>query len=408
MGEGKSIQPLSGLYLHIPFCRTKCSYCDFFSVTSLRRKEQVIQAIVKEIRQEAAFLSSFDGEEPSKKKSGFDVNELILEGKKPRLSTIYVGGGTPSLLDETDWSRLFETIEASFDDSACEEITLEANPDDLTPEYLRMLRHWPFNRISIGIQSFIAEELAAIGRRHDAAQAIRAVYDCQAVGFDNISIDLMYGLPGQTPERFRVSVEQAVQLPVKHISTYALSWEEGSMLYAQLKRGKLTQASDDSLAACYQWLNEILPAHGFQRYELSNFAQAGYESKHNTGYWLGKAYLGVGPSAHSYNGRLRRWNVSRIDAYVQGIESGQPQREEEWLDEQTKYNDYVMTRLRTTQGINLKELEEQFGASLTVSCLKQADRNLQANLLKSEGGYLSLTDKGLFLADAIITDLIKI
>jgi oxygen-independent coproporphyrinogen-3 oxidase len=271
-----------------------------------------------------------------------------------------------------------------------------------------MLRRWPFNRISVGIQSFIDEELMAIGRRHDAAQAIRAVYDCREAGFDNISIDLMYGLPGQTPERFNSTVHQAVKLPVTHISTYALSWEEGSVLYVQLKRGKLTQASDDSLAACYRWLNEILPAHGFQRYELSNFALPGYESKHNSGYWSGRAYLGVGPSAHSYNGQLRRWNVPRIDAYVQGIESGQPQRGEEWLDEQTKYNEYIMTRLRTTQGIDLKELEAQFGAALAVYCVKQAGRNLQAGLLKNENGYLSLTDKGLFLADAILTDLMKV
>jgi len=285
----------SGLYLHVPFCKSKCHYCDFYSQTALTYKKPLMQAMAAEIRAEAAFLSD----------------------EKPSLHTIYLGGGTPSLLQPADFKLLFEAIESAFDTSRVQEVTLEANPDDLTFEYLQALRSLPFNRISMGVQSLDDTALQRINRRHSAEQAKQAVADCVAAGFTNISIDLMYGLPGQTLEQFIQTVQEALELPVTHISSYALSWEEGSVLYKLLQQGLLEQASDEMLEACYVELNHLLAAKGFRRYELSNFAQPGFESKHNSSYWDGTPYLGIGPSAHSYNGKVRRKNVASIDRYVE-------------------------------------------------------------------------------------------
>ncbi|MDP4277133.1 MAG: radical SAM family heme chaperone HemW [Bacteroidota bacterium] len=374
----------SGLYIHVPFCRSKCYYCDFYSVAALSKKAAVVEALALEIGREAVFLNS----------------------EKPQVRTIYFGGGTPSLLDASDFSRLFDAISDTYNIVACEEITLEANPDDLTPEYIQLLRQFPFNRISIGVQSLNDKELKLINRRHTASEAMEAVRLCKAGGFDNISIDLMYGLPGQTPESFEQTVCQALTLPVTHISSYALSWEEGSVLFHKLKKGVLKEASDEWLETCYFRLNRWLQSAGFIRYELSNFSLPGYESRHNSSYWNGTAYLGVGPGAHSYNGVERRYNEPSIDAYLEGIHSGNPARKTEILDDNTNYNDFVMTRLRTTPGISMAELEHLFGVSKKNYCLSNAKRSLDNGLLVYENDRLKLDDKGLFIADAICSDLI--
>lgn len=330
---------------------------------------------------------------------------FFLAEKQPALRTIYFGGGTPSLLRPADFKRLFEAIDSSFDTSRVLEVTLEANPDDLTPEYLQALRLFPFNRISMGVQSLDDAALQRINRRHSAEQAKQAVMNCRAAGFTNISIDLMYGLPGQTVEQFVQTVHEALALPVTHVSSYALSWEEGSVLYKLLQQGLLEQASDEMLEACYVALNHLLAEKGFQRYELSNFALPGFESKHNSSYWDGTPYLGIGPSAHSYNGTVRRMNVASVDRYAEGIANGMPVREEELLDVNTRYNDYVMTRLRTTRGIVLKEIEFQFGLSKRDYCLENARKSLSNGFLIHEDGRLRLHEKGLFIADDICSDL---
>lgn len=374
----------AGLYLHIPFCKSKCHYCDFYSQTALTNKEPLIQAMAVEIRAEAAFLSD----------------------EKPDLRTIYFGGGTPSLLQPSDFKQLFDAIASSFDTSRLQEVTLEANPDDLTPEYLQALRLLPFNRISMGVQSLDDTALQRINRRHSAKQAKQAVADCVAAGFSNISIDLMYGLPGQTLEQFKKTVQEALELPVTHISSYALSWEVGSVLYKQLQQGVLEQASDEMLEQCYVELNSLLATKRFRRYELSNFAQPGFESKHNSSYWDGTHYLGIGPSAHSYNGKVRRMNVASVENYMEGIRVGKAVREEEPLDANTRYNDYIMTRLRTTGGILLRELERLFGVSKRYYCLYNARKSLSNGFLIYEDGRLRLHEKGLFIADDICSDLI--
>lgn len=375
---------LSGLYIHVPLCKSKCFYCDFFSETTLSRKNELIDALLTELKTETRFLHEV----------------------KPGLRTIYFGGGTPSLLEEPDFERIFKTISASYDITSCEEITLEANPDDLTHEYVQMLRKFPFNRISIGVQSLADNELRAINRRHTAGQAAEAVMTCYKAGFENISIDLMYGLPEQTLESFSRTVEKALSLPVKHISSYALSWEEGSVLFKKLQQGILKQASDEFLETCYFELNSLLMAKDFIRYELSNFSLRGYESKHNSSYWDGTCYLGVGPGAHSYNGTIRRSNVHSIEGYISGILSEEPVRESELLDMETKYNDFIMTRLRTSKGVLMHELELLFGISKRYYCMYNARKNLKSGLLIYEDESLKLNEKSLFIADSICSDLI--
>ena len=376
----------NGLYLHIPFCKSKCFYCDFYSVSQTGLKEEWLEALLLELKTEPVFLGT----------------------ERPVLRTVYFGGGTPSQLTFTEFERIFAAISLHFDLATCEEITLEANPDDLTPLYIAMLRSLPFNRISIGVQSFSDTELMAINRRHTAAAAAEAIMECSRQGFDNISLDLMYGLPGQTLESFLVSVRQAVALPVKHISSYSLSWEEGSVLYSKLQNGELKQASEEISEACFFGMKDVLEKAGFEHYELSNFALEGFRSKHNSSYWDGSSYLGVGPGAHSYNGLVRRFNPPSLKRYNEGVKKGLDFRETETLDNTINYNDFIITRLRTLQGLNLSELAAEFGAEKYAYCKENAFRSLQNSTLELVGDWLRLTRKGLFISDAVMSDLMEV
>lgn len=374
----------SGLYIHVPFCASKCDYCDFYSHSDAALRSDYIDALLLEMQTEAAFLSA----------------------GKPMLRTIYFGGGTPSMLSEAEFERIFEGIRCYYDLSLCEEITLEANPDDLTIDAIQALRRLPFNRISIGIQSLNDAELRAIHRRHTAVQALEAVHACAAAGFQNISVDLMYGLPEQTVEQFEESLRQVLNLPIQHISSYALSWEEGSVLYAKRMKGLLKEADDAFLETCYHLLASRLAEKGFERYELSNFAKPGFVSKHNSSYWDGRWYLGLGPSAHSYNGVERRMNVASTKRYIQSLRNGKPDREVEPLDHYTRYNDYIMTRLRTMAGFDVREMEADFGVRLRYYCMQQAKKSLHSGLLLYENFRLRLSDKALFVSDSVLSDLI--
>ena len=376
----------NGLYIHIPFCKSKCFYCDFYSVPQTSLKEEWLDALMLELQREPAFLGT----------------------GRPVLRTVYFGGGTPSLLSYEEFDRIFGNIEANFDLSVCEEITIEANPDDLSVSYIEMLRRLPFNRISIGVQSFDDAELKAINRRHTAAAASEAILECSRQGFENISLDLMYGLPGQTLESFLVSVAKAISLPVQHISSYSLSWEEGSVLYSKLHSGELQQASEELSEACFFGMKDVLEKAGFEQYELSNFAQSGFQSKHNSSYWDGAFYLGVGPGAHSYNGLVRRFNPPSLKRYIEGLKQGVDFREMEELDAATKYNDFIITRLRTMQGLNLPELASLFGSSMQRYCMENALVSLQNGMLEQFGDWLRLTRKGLFVSDAVMSDLLKV
>lgn len=374
---------LPGLYLHIPFCQSKCYYCDFYSVVSPARKSAFVDALLREI----------------------DNQSLYFGSKRPALSTVYFGGGTPSLLSEHDFSRIFNGLERAFDLSTCTEITLEANPDDLSLAAIDSLRRLPFNRISIGIQSFVDSELRAINRRHTAEAAWNAVGACFERGFANISIDLMYGLPGQTTESFEYSLSRALALPIQHISSYALSWEDGSVLYHRLQKGELRQASDEMLERCFFLMKDTLENAGFKHYELSNFARADFESRHNSLYWNGAPYLGLGPGAHSFDGVNRSFNLPTLTKYLAASDALSWPREMEYLDADAQYNDFIVTRLRRLDGLDLSELELAHGPKKLDYCLKNAARSLQNETLERVGQMLRLTRKGLFISDAVMSDL---
>lgn len=373
---------MAGIYLHIPFCKTRCIYCDFYSTTRSEMADRYVSALCRELELRKSYLD----------------NEPV--------ETIYFGGGTPSQLSKENFEKIFETIEREYNLGNCEEITLEANPDDLTPEYIKMLSSLPFNRISIGIQTFNEQTLRLLKRRHTAEQAISAVKECRMAGFQNISIDLMYGLPGETPESWEADLEQAVNLNVEHISAYHLIYEEGTPLYEMLQKHKVEEVDEESSVDFFALMIDRLTEAGFQHYEISNFCKPDMYSQHNSSYWTGKKYLGCGPSAHSFNGSTRQWNVSSLDKYIAGIEKGIPDFEIEELNVTTRYNDFVITSLRTMWGLSLNRLEEEFGTEFKQYCLENAQTYLDSGKLEIRDNTLFLSKEGIFISDGIMSDLL--
>ena len=373
---------MAGIYLHIPFCKRRCIYCDFFSTTENEKKEAYIQALVKELELRKDYLS---GE---------------------AIDTIYFGGGTPSQLEEKDFAQLFDHIYKVYTVNPEAEITLEANPDDLTPAYVKMLCKLPFNRLSMGIQTFKEDTLRLLHRRHTAAQAQQAYQCCREAGFQNISIDLMYGLPGETLEDWQKDLQTAIDMHPEHISAYHLIYEEGTPLWKLKEAHKVEETDEDLSVSLFKELIHTLKAHGYEHYEISNFCQPGYYSRHNSSYWTGKKYLGCGPSAHSYNGISRQWNVASLSQYIQGIQQGTPYQEKEELDLYTRYNDFVITRLRTAYGIPTELLKNVFGETLYNYCMRMASSYLKQGLLTWDHHILKLTEKGIFISDGIMSDLL--
>jgi len=373
---------MAGIYLHIPFCKTRCIYCDFYSTTRSEMTDRYVSALCRELELRKSYLD----------------NEPV--------ETIYFGGGTPSQLSKENFEKIFETIEREYNLEQCREITLEANPDDLTPEYIKMLASLPFNRISIGIQTFNEQTLRLLKRRHTAGQAISAVKECRIAGFQNISIDLMYGLPGETPESWKADLEQAISLNVEHISAYHLIYEEGTPLYEMLQKNKVEEVDEESSLDFFALMIDRLTKAGFQHYEISNFCKPDMYSQHNSSYWTGKKYLGCGPSAHSFNGSTRQWNVSSLDKYIAGIEKGIPDFDIEELDATTRYNDFVITSLRTMWGLSLNRLEEEFGTEFKQYCLENAQTYLDSGKLEIRDNTLFLSKEGIFISDGIMSDLL--
>jgi oxygen-independent coproporphyrinogen-3 oxidase len=316
------------------------------------------------------------------------------------VETIYFGGGTPTLLSAADFGKIFQTLHRIFGENKNREITLEANPDDLSPEYLKSIKHLPFNRFSLGVQSFDDGELKLLNRRHDAQSAIRAVTLLQQAGYDNISIDLMYGLPSQGMEMWNDTLRQAIDLQIQHISAYHLIYEEGTPLHKRLNEGSLTTVDEEMSNCLFEILIDTLVAAGFEHYEISNFARPGFHSRHNSAYWNGTFYLGIGASAHSYNGFSRQWNNKSITSDYRSLGY-----EIEIIDEKTKYNDFIITRLRTMRGIDLNELSSILGESRKTYCLQNAQKYIANGLLNYEDNSLQLTRKGIFISDGIMSDL---
>lgn len=373
---------MAGIYIHVPFCKTRCIYCDFYTRTDMSPKYDYVSALCEEIKLRKNYIGDED------------------------VKTVYFGGGTPSQLSESDFLRIFETLHHEFRIAPDAEITMEANPDDLSPQYLATLKEkLPFNRLSIGIQSFDDEELKFLKRRHSADKAKEAVRICQSLGYDNISIDLMYGLPNQTMQIWERNLEEAIALDVQHISSYHLIYEQGTRLYRLFKMGDVNPVDENLSVDMFSRMIEKLTAAGFDHYEISNFARHGLYSKHNSSYWLGKKYLGLGPAAHSYDGQNRSWNVASISKYIEGIRAENLNLEIEVLDENTRYNDFILTGMRTKWGVNLSDLESLFGTKMKVFCLKNARKYLDQGFLTEKDNILKLTRQGIFISDGIMSDL---
>ena len=372
---------MAALYIHIPFCKTRCIYCDFYSGIDLSLREQYVAALCQEIALRAHFLPTFS------------------------LQSIYFGGGTPSQLHANDFTTIFATIQQYFTIDSSAEITLECNPDDLTASYVAQLKALPFNRISIGIQSFDDAELRFLNRRHTAQQAQEAVALCQAHGFGNISIDLMYGLPNQTAETWRKTLAIAMSLGVQHLSAYSLMYEEGSPLSRLRNAHKIQELDEATSVALFEQLIDTVALHGFEQYEISNFCLPTFHSRHNSSYWHGVPYLGVGAAAHSFDGVSRQWNVANTVRYMAGVAAGQLEVEREELTDDERYNEFVFTALRTRSGINLSDLEHQFGNARLAYCLRLAQPYLDRGQLELRAGQLALTRAGIFVSDGIMSDL---
>ncbi len=371
---------MAGIYIHIPFCKTRCIYCDFYKETDESQMDAFTEAICRE--------------------AGLRRDEV----KEP-VRTIYFGGGTPSRLSRDHFEEIFKRLAALFQIDPDAEITLEANPDDLTGDYAKLLQGLPFNRISIGIQSFDDKELKFLSRRHSAQQAVSAVKHCRDAGFGNISIDLMYGLPGQTPEKWRENLIQACELDIEHISAYHLIYEKQTRLYTLLQRGRVQPATDETSREMFSMLIDMLALNRFEHYEISNFARNGKYSAHNTSYWKNERYLGLGPSAHSYDGESRSWNVASLEKYITAIGAGELPQERERLTHSQQYNEFVLTGLRTMWGVDLLLLKEQFGQEMYDYCLQNARKFIRENLLTIKENSLILSREGIFISDGIMSEL---
>lgn len=368
---------MAGIYVHIPFCKSRCIYCGFFSTTSLHQRHVYVDAVVEELRQRQDFLAG----EP--------------------IDTLYFGGGTPSQLPPEELERILDAIHYIYNVREDAEVTLEGNPDDMTPALLQRLRQMGINRLSMGVQTFDDARLHFLHRRHTAAQAIQAVRDAQEAGFSNISIDLMFGFPNQTLEAWKQDVQEALSLQVQHLSAYSLMYEEGTMLERMLAEGKVAEVDEDVSLQMYEYLMDALKAAGYEHYELSNFALPDRQSRHNSSYWHGIPYLGVGAGAHSYDGSNRFYHPDSLGQYM----TDPCALVTEQLTEHERYDEYVFTSLRTSEGLRLSDLERRFGASLKEYCLQNAQRHLKAGLLSLAGDTLCLTRRGLFISNEVMSDL---
>ena len=377
---------MAGIYIHIPFCKSRCIYCDFYSTTRLQDREEYVRCIELETALRApAFAQQ-------------------MANKGDILKTIYFGGGTPSMLCERYIDDVLCNIRSYFCHTQIQEITLEANPGDLSEDKLRRLREAGINRLSLGVQSFQDTLLHRLSRRHNGAEAIAAVKAARKAGFENISIDLMYGLPEQTMAQWMADIEQAIQLDVEHVSAYCLTYEEGTPLYRMLQKGEVSELDEELCNRMQDTLEEELEKNGIKRYEISNYAKDGYQSKHNGSYWTGAPYLGLGAGAHSYDGAyLRQWNPDDIGVYMATIQNGQLPLEEEVLSEVDRYNEAVMLGLRTREGIHLN----WFSEADRLMILTKSASFLREGLLEQADKYIRATHAGTRILNIIIEALMK-
>lgn len=369
------------MYIHIPFCKKACHYCDFHFSTSLRQKQKVVDAICKEIELRQDYLAS------------------------NHLSTIYFGGGTPSTLNQDELHQILNTIHQFYEVDPNAEITLEANPDDLTEEKLQELQQSPVNRLSIGIQSFREEDLKWMNRAHNANQALSCVAKAKQLGFNNITIDLIYGIPGLSHEDWMNNLEKAFSLDIQHISAYCLTVEQGTALGYSVSKHQSKDVDEEEASQQFEIMLDQMQKHGFEQYEISNFAKDENYSKHNSSYWNKTHFIGIGPSAHSFNGKSREWNVANNKKYVDSIQNQIIPSEKEILDKETLYNEYILTGLRTKWGIDISQIKNQFGEEIQNFLLNSSNKFISSKLIDRSGSKLVLTPEGKLFADKIASDL---
>ena len=364
---------MAGIYVHIPFCKSRCIYCGFYSTTRTALRQQYVDALCLEIEMRKS--------------------DALVE-------TVYLGGGTPSQLTIGQLQQVFDTIYKYNKVSAEAEVTIECNPDDVTEPFAEGLSLLPVNRVSMGAQTFCDERLRFLKRRHTSEQVGAAVDRLRKAGIDNLSIDLMYGFPDETQEDWEADIREACSLQVEHISSYCLMIEEGT----PLARLGLEPCDEETERTMYDTLIDRLEASSYEQYEISNFAKPGYRSRHNSSYWTGIPYIGIGAAAHSFDGNSRSWNIDDIQQYIDGLQQGQRLFEEEVLDEDTRYNDTVTVALRTREGLNLTRLSEPHRQY----CLENAKRFIDDGLLKIDDDKLHLTRRGLFVSDMIMSELMMV
>ncbi len=377
---------MAGLYVHIPFCRQQCNYCDFHFTVSFKQKERVLAALKQEIKQRA------------------DEGENII------YQSVYIGGGTPSILTPDELEDLFSLLYKHYKIQSRAEITIETNPDDLKPNFLKLLKNsTPVNRLSIGIQSFHDRDLQLMNRLHTATGALKSIEDSKAAGYSNINLDLIYGIPNALNKDWRNNLKVLEKLEIPHLSAYHLTIEPKTVFAYYRKKGMIKEMPEEESLRQFETLMEFAGQAGYEHYEISNFAKSEFYSRHNLGYWTQKPYLGFGPSAHSFNGIKRRWNVANNALYVQAIEKGIPDYYSwEEIDTSKAYNEYVLTSLRTIWGIDLDYLEKWFGADLLKLCLLEADKFMKSGKLILVDRKLCLSNKGKLIADYVISELMKV
>lgn len=374
---------MAGLYVHIPFCKSKCIYCDFYSMPNeLSRGADYVSALLAE--------------------AAMRCDEL----KGEKVATLYVGGGTPSLLGNALCDRLVNGLRQVFDLSHLEEFTIEVNPDDVSEEKIRFFKSIGVNRVSMGVQSFSDKELRLINRRHDSAQAVQAIRRIYAAGITNVSIDLIYGIPGQDMNTWMDNVEKAITLHPTHISAYSMMYEKGTLLTAMRDAGKVKEVAEEEVSAMYDALVERMKAYGYQHYEISNFCMPGYASRHNSSYWSLTPYLGLGVAAHSYDGVSRRYNPSQLHRYIAAIKAGESFYETETSSEQERYDEYVMLRLRTAEGLHFADLESRFGTEFSEFFMQKAKALITQGLLCETGGNYFIPETRVMLTDMITCELL--
>ena len=376
---------MTGLYIHIPFCKSRCIYCAFYSTTAEQMKQAYVDAVCREMELRDAIYE----------KEGKDVGKTI--------ATVYLGGGTPSQLSPTQLQQLFDAIARHYDVNDDAEITIECNPDDVTEAFAELLRSLPVNRVSMGAQTFDDDRLQFIHRRHTSEQVTTAIQRLRKKGIHNISIDLMYGFPEETLEEWEYDIQQALALNVEHISAYALTYEEGTPLYRLLEEGKVKEIDEERSLAMYDRLIDRLQEAGYEHYEISNFSRKGWRSRHNSSYWQLVPYIGIGAAAHSYDGRQRQWNIADINSYINHIQQGIVPAEGELLDKDSRYNDHVMLALRTCEGLDLSTLDSDERSY----CEETAKKFVLDGLLVKTDNHLRLSRKGLFVSDMIMSELMK-